>query len=193
MTITAYQAFRTISAVFNVCGKQRGAIGEAVSQAEHARQAAFLALQFNEPPTLVIATLFHDVGHLIPFGLNMMGPDGKDLGNLFHEYDGAELLHSFGYPLAVTEPVRMHVLAKRYVISQEKENIDKLSAASRASFEQQGGVMSQELMDHFEQHQYFNEAMKLRNYEDQAKNVDITYKLPDIHEYKHINEKAWKY
>ena len=39
--------------------------GEAVSQAEHALQAADLAQREGEPDRLVVAALLHDVGHLL--------------------------------------------------------------------------------------------------------------------------------
>ena len=193
MTLTAQQAFRVVSAVFNLCGRRRGAIGETVTQTEHALQAAYLARKFNERPPLVIATLCHDIAHLIPFGMSMLDRDGNDLGNMFHEQDGAEFLRNLGYPRAVTEPIRLHVLAKRFVITTNKENIGKLSAASRASFEQQGGIMSDRLMRDFEQHEYFADAMKLRNYEDQAKNVEITHELPGMADYQYTNRLAWVY
>lgn len=193
MTLSAQQAFRVVSAIFNMCGRQRGAIGESVTHTEHALQAAYLACMFNERPPLIIATLCHDIGHLIPFGMSMLDSDGNDLGNMFHEQDGAELLRILGYPCAVTEPIRLHVLAKRFELSTNQENIKKLSTTSRAKFEQQGGLMSARHMRDFKQHKYFTDAIKLHNYKDQAKNVENIHELPSMADYQYINRLAWVY
>ena len=39
--------------------------GEAISQRDHAIQAAMLAENENATPALIVAALLHDVGHLI--------------------------------------------------------------------------------------------------------------------------------
>jgi predicted HD phosphohydrolase len=53
--------------ILAVFGK-RGAgayFGERVSMTEHALQAAYLAQAAAAPPSLVVAALLHDVGHLV--------------------------------------------------------------------------------------------------------------------------------
>ena len=47
---------------------KRGAgayFGESVSMTEHGLQAAYFARSAGAPPSLVIAALLHDVGHLV--------------------------------------------------------------------------------------------------------------------------------
>ena len=42
-------------------------IGESVTQNEHMIQAAMLAEQDNQDDVIILAALFHDIGHLIQF------------------------------------------------------------------------------------------------------------------------------
>src|SRR5258705_5970639 len=81
--------------------------GEAVSQQEHALQAASLAMQDRASEALVAAALLHDIGHLLS-GDETMAENGFD-GR--HEDAGNAWLRKYFGP-AVTEPVRMHVAAK---------------------------------------------------------------------------------
>src|SRR5262245_24483528 len=92
-------------------GGAQAYFGEPVTQLEHALQTAALADESQAPDTLVIAALLHDVGHLV-HGLS------EDIAR--HGVDGAHenaahvwLTGQLG--IAVTEPVRLHVLAKRYL------------------------------------------------------------------------------
>lgn len=48
--------------------RQRGQAqygGEAISQLDHALQCAALAEQAGQPPEMIAACLFHDLGHLV--------------------------------------------------------------------------------------------------------------------------------
>src|ERR1700677_1834278 len=85
--------------------------GEAVTETEHALQAAFLAECGGADHTLITAALLHDIGHLL-HGLSediaQHGLDGK------HETAGAAWLERHFGP-AIVLPVRMHVAAKRYL------------------------------------------------------------------------------
>ena len=109
--------------------------GESVSQAEHALQAAYLAEQSQAPDALVVAALLHDVGHLL---------DGQDEDLAGRGFDGrheeagcAWLATNFGPE--VTEPIRLHVAAKRYLCAVSSSYLDGLSPASRLSLSLQGG------------------------------------------------------
>jgi phosphonate degradation associated HDIG domain protein len=139
--------------------------GEAVSQLEHALQAATIALQHQESVAVVIASLLHDVGHLLhdlPEDAPLEGVD--DL----HETLGARWLSSRFGP-EVTEPVRLHVAAKRYLCTVDSEYQRTLSEPSLVSLGLQGGLMSTTESLEFEASEYFREAIVLRQFDDAAK------------------------
>ena len=116
---------------------RRGAtayFGEPVSMTEHSLQAAYFAQANAAPPALVIAALLHDVGHLIddvPDDLEDWKIDAR------HEEVGSRWLAS-RFPPAVSEPVRLHVPAKRYLCATESAYFAKLSDASVVTLKLQG-------------------------------------------------------
>jgi len=150
------------------CFRLRGNSGygkEAVSQLEHALQAAYFAEQANASPYLITACLLHDVGHL----LHDLPDDAPD-NNIDdqHEQLGAAWLTEHFVP-EVVEPIRLHVAAKRYLCAVDSEYFAILSPPSVQSLELQGGPMTETQAAHFEQHPHFAEAIQLRRYDDQAK------------------------
>ncbi len=151
--------------------------GEAVTQLEHALQAAHFAEQDGQPPELIAAALLHDIGHL----LHGHGEDHLEHGlNDRHEDLGAHFLaRAFG--AAVTEPVRLHVPAKRYLASGKHPDYPGiLSPASVRSLELQGGLMSADEIRTFEMDPHFDAAAKVREYDDRAKVVNFVT-LPFAH------------
>src|SRR5580698_2525539 len=89
--------------------------GENISILEHSLQAAWLAQQSGAEPHLVVAALLHDIGHLLhglPEDIAAHGLDGR------HEVVGQAWLRSRFGP-NVSEPVRLHVDAKRYLCFAE--------------------------------------------------------------------------
>src|SRR6202007_1380230 len=94
--------------------------GEAVTQREHALQAAAEAEQCGAAPPLVAAALVHDVGHLLA------GEDAEATVDLSHEEIGARWLARWFGP-EVTEPVRLHVAAKRYLLYVDPPSLGSLS------------------------------------------------------------------
>ncbi len=144
--------------------------GEAVTQLEHALQAAHFAEQDGQPAEWIAAALLHDIGHF----LHGHGEDYLDQGiNDRHEDLGARFLaHAFGP--AVTEPIRLHVPAKRYLASGKHPGYPELlSPASVRSLELQGGPMTAAEIGAFEAHPYFAAAAKVREYDDRAKIVGL--------------------
>lgn len=139
--------------------------GEAVSQLEHALQAAALARGANAPAAEVAAALLHDLGHL----LHHLGEDCVDAGiDDAHEELGVRFL-SKHFPPAVVEPIRLHVAAKRYLCTVESGYFSALSQASIASLNLQGGPMTAAEATLFEVHPFFREAVALRRRDDAAK------------------------
>jgi phosphonate degradation associated HDIG domain protein len=139
--------------------------GEPVTQTEHALQTAWQAEQDGATPALVTAALLHDVGHL----LHDLGEDCAEEGiDDRHEALGAEWLARHFRP-EVVEPIRLHVAAKRYRCSVDPAYHARLSDASRLSLKLQGGPFSNSQASHFEQHPYFEDAVRLRLWDEAAK------------------------
>ena len=158
--------------------------GEAITQLQHALQAAQLAEKENSTAELVVAALLHDFGHL----LHDLPDDAPDLGvDDFHEA-AAESSLSQLFPPAVTEPIKLHVQAKRYLCSTDSTYAAKLSAASITSLRLQGGTMSEkELMD-FKSSTHWRDALRLRIWDDLAKDPKI--KTPSLDHYLDFLKKA---
>lgn len=139
---------------------------EVVTQLEHALQCAALAKQQDASPTLVTGALLHDIGHII---LDEHSAREAFLDtDLSHEEVGAQYLEPF-FPEAVTTPIRLHVPAKRYLCTTDASYHDGLSEASKRSLKVQGGVMSDEEREAFEQIPHFQDALTLRRWDDLAK------------------------
>lgn len=139
--------------------------GEAVTQLDHALQTAHHARNAGEPGTLVAAALLHDIGHL----LQKQGEDAADRGvDALHERIGAAWLAQ-GFGPQLTEPVRLHIEAKRYLATRTPSYLATLSHASRESLRLQGGPMTQAEAAEFETVPAFDAAIRLRIYDDQGK------------------------
>lgn len=140
--------------------------GEEVTQLEHALQAAACAEQAREPNALVAAALLHDIGHLLP---TETGVDGaRDPGGFRHEVAGARYLTRW-FDADVTEPIRLHVPAKRYLVTTEPTYFATLSAESILSLEVQGGRMDAKERERFERDPYAEAAIRLRRIDEAAK------------------------
>ena len=98
--------------------ERRGAesyLGEAVTMSEHMLQGAVLAEQEGAPEELVAAALLHDIGHYTSeFGTMSLGDERDN----YHEESGAAVLAPF-FPPVITECVRLHVPAKRYLCATD--------------------------------------------------------------------------
>lgn len=143
--------------------------GEAVTQLEHALQSAWLAERDGRPAAVVAAALLHDVGHF----LHGHGEDYLDRNiNDKHEDLGARFLaRAFGPE--VTEPIRLHVPAKRYLAAVRPGYAELLSPASAKSLELQGGPMTPDEARAFEAGPHFAAAAVVREYDDRAKVVGL--------------------
>jgi phosphonate degradation associated HDIG domain protein len=147
---------------------------EAVSQLEHALQCATLAEQAGKNNAPIAACLLHDLGHLI----HNLGEDVAIRGiDDAHEQRAIPLLSQLFEP-AVTEPIRLHVAAKRYLCASDRHYWERLSPASKRSLELQGGIFSSEEADAFIQQPYATDAVQLRIYDDRAKEVNLP--TPDL-------------
>ncbi|MEM1393410.1 MAG: phosphonate degradation HD-domain oxygenase [Cyanobacteria bacterium P01_H01_bin.150] len=138
---------------------------EAVTQLEHALQCATLAEEACQSNEMITACLLHDIGHLIDEkGVN---PTVQGIDDL-HEQRALPILRELFEP-ALTEPIRLHVAAKRYLCAVSPDYWQKLSNKSKRSLELQGGIFSLEAAYKFIRKPYAKQAVQLRIYDDQAK------------------------
>lgn len=172
MTTKAEITEKLMEMVFRKGGDLYG--GEAVTQEQHALQAAFLAEQDGQPAHVIVAALLHDVGHLFEPEFNNALESQND-GR--HEDIGFAFLKRWFGP-EVTEPVHLHVDAKRYLCATRPGYFDTLSPASVHSLALQGGPMSAEEITAFEILPGHKDAVHVRIYDDLAK--DVEKKTPDI-------------
>jgi gamma-butyrobetaine dioxygenase len=162
---------RTIARLFATAGTS-DYLGEPVSQAAHMLQAAALAEAAGVSPALIAAALLHDVGHFtgVITGRDLMrGTDHR------HGDAGADWLAQWFGP-EVTEPVRLHVAAKRYLCAVEPGYFDTLSPASVHTLRIQGGPMNPREAATFEAEPASAAALRLRRWDDAAK--DPAAKVP---------------
>ena len=89
-----------------------------------------------------------------------------------HAALGARILSPLFGP-SVAQPVALHVLAKRWRCTKDPDYFDTLSPTSRDSLHAQGGLLSEEECERFEDHPGFREAMWLRTWDDTAKVVGL--------------------
>lgn len=149
----------------------------AVSQLQHALQAAHLAQKAGHPDSLVAAALLHDIGHMVhDLGEN---PAARGVDDA-HEALGADWLAQH-FPPDVTEPVRLHVAAKRYLCTTEADYFAKLSADLVRSLALQGGNMSADELSAFEANPGAKHAVILRRLDEEAKDPNaVTPSLSDF-------------
>jgi len=143
---------------------------EVVTQLDHALQCAALATRDGRSDGLVAAALLHDVGHL----LWMAAHDDPSVPrqDTRHEDVGADTLAAL-FDDDVTEPIRLHVAAKRVLLSIDAEYAASLSPGSTASAVRQGGPATPDEVASFEALPRSAEALELRRIDDAGKLVGL--------------------
>ena len=148
-----------------------------ISQIEHAFQTMEMGIKLDNNEDFHLCCFLHDIGHLL---LKENNNNADFLNeNLHHELIGYRFLKNFFEP-SISKPILLHVEAKRYLCSINKDYYNSLSEASQTSFKIQGGLMSLEECQKFRNTTYYNYAVKLREIEDLSKktsigNMDFTY------------------
>ncbi|CAN1209456.1 phosphonate degradation HD-domain oxygenase [Tumidithrix helvetica PCC 7403] len=151
--------------------------GEPVSQLEHGLQCATLARERGASSELITACLLHDLGHL----LHDLGENCAEKAiDSRHEYEGVKPLELL-FPPTVTEPIRLHVEAKRYLCAADPTYLAGLSLASQSSLILQGGIFSKEEAFVFMGKPYAKDAVSLRAWDDLAKVEGL--KTPDLNDF----------
>jgi phosphonate degradation associated HDIG domain protein len=158
--------------------------GEGVSQLTHALQCATLAERNRAPASEIVAALLHDIGHLIHDLPETIADEGIDTE---HESLGAAWL-SQHFDAAVSDPVRLHVAAKRYLCAVEPGYFSELSPASVQSLELQGGPMDSALQASFRSEKLHEAAIRLRRLDDEGK--DPAMKTPPLGHFRRYVEQT---
>lgn len=168
-------------------------IGEPVTQIEHMVQAAMLAEKDGQSKEVILAALFHDIGHLIQLDYKTNDKSNKfdkainnleTMGNYGiknHEKIGAEFLRLNGINYPIPELVENHVKVKKYRTYKDKEYYNKLSPASLKTLEYQGGPMTKIEAEEFEEDPLFSLSLKIRDYDDAAKVENMEIKSLDYY------------
>jgi phosphonate degradation associated HDIG domain protein len=143
--------------------------GEAVTQGEHALQAAWLAERSGASVSLITAALLHDLGHLV----HHLADDapGQGIDDRHEILAARRLARSFGPD--VVEPVRLHVAAKRFLCAVDPGYWDSLSVPSQVSLELQGGPMTTEEVNRFRENPHGDAAVSVRRWDDLAKTANL--------------------
>jgi len=139
----------------------RDYLGEPVTIGTHMLQAAALAEAAGADPSQVAAALLHDIGHL------------RNETDSRHGAAGAEWLSQW-FGEEVTEPVRLHVSAKRYLCAAEPGYFELLSDESVRTLKHQGGPMTAAEAAAFEALPFANAAVAVRRWDDEAKDPAVT-------------------
>ena len=147
---------------------------EQVSMEQHALQAAALARASGASDALVLAALLHDVGHFLA------QPD-SEFGVTDHGTTGGAWLAERFEP-AVSEPVRLHVAAKRVRGFVDPAYEEQLSSASVGTLRLQGGAMSAAEAREFEAEPFAQDALALRSFDDGGKVAGL--EIPALDEWR---------
>ena len=171
--------------ISNFTNNQSLYIGENVTMSQHMIQAAMLAEKAKCKKEVICSCLLHDYGHFIlddPDELVRNNQDGK------HEDIGYEYLKKF-FKKEVVEPIKHHVIAKRY-LARDKKYYNRLSEASVVSLKLQGGLLNSKEAKAFEKEEFFKDAIKVRKFDEAAKQIGV--KIKDIIQYKDLLKASLK-
>ena len=161
-----------------------------VGMCEHMLQTAELASTAGATPSLLVACLLHDIGHFgadypLHFGNESHTHMQSASQDLRHEEAGAIMLTPYFGP-DVTEPIRLHVAAKRYLCAADSEYSAQLSATTLHTLSLQGGMLKETEVESFLGLPYSNDAVQLRQWDDAA--MIAGRSVPSIEHYMDLLE-----
>jgi len=138
-----------------------------VTVLQHALQTAWLAERGGASSALVSACLLHDLGHLLDDA-----PPRQSEQHVSHgPRAAARLAELFGAP--VTDPIRLHVDAKRYLCYAHPGYVHNLSPYAARSLERQGGAFTPDAARAFMRESHAVDAVNLRLWDDQAQSSTL--------------------
>ncbi|PVH28016.1 HD domain-containing protein [Pararhodobacter oceanensis] len=149
-------------------------LGEPVNMGQHMLQGATIAEQNGQPEEIIVGALLHDIGHFTSeFGTFTM----EDTEDRHHEDAGGAVLERF-FPTVITDCVRYHVAAKRYLCATRPSYFDRLTKASVHSLHLQGGPMTAAEVAEFEKNPNLAQIIAVRYLDDAGKIPDMV--TPDF-------------
>lgn len=162
--VTKYNIVAFIADIF----ARRGAeayLGEPVTISAHMYQSAQLAEEAGASEEMIVAALLHDIGHFT----NEFPDNAAELGiDSHHDRAGAAIVAPY-FPKIVTDCVRHHVSAKRYLCAIDQGYFDNLSEASVLSLKLQGGPMTEKAAAKFAEIADADAIVQIRKWDDEAK------------------------
>ena len=183
--MTSRPAGSLVEEIVDLYARKGGAsYGEGVSLIEHGLQAAQLAEQEGQGAPMIVAALLHDIGHLLhdfPEDIADQGVDSQ------HESLASAWLSQY-FPKEVSEPVRLHVAAKRFLCATDPAYAGQLSEASLRSLGLQGGRFTPDEAAQFRLHPHGQAAVLLRRLDEQAKVAGLP--TPDLEHFRPCLEAA---
>jgi predicted HD phosphohydrolase len=102
-----------------------------------------------------------------------------------HEITGSKFLETY-FIKGITEPIRLHVKAKRYLYTMKKEEIEKLSQKLQREFVLQGGFMDETEMKEYKKEEFFDDSIDLRNIEEECFFLDKQNKFNDYYNFEYF-------
>ena len=166
--------FEEIQQMFEKGGAE-AYFGERVTQLQHALQSAQRATEAGADDEMVVAALLHDVGHLLGGNIH------AEIGVVDHDSNCIEWLQARGFSPRLIALVSGHVRAKRYLVVTRPDYRAKLSEASKKTLDLQGGPMNAEEVREFEEDPYFREMLRLRAWDEQAKDPEAVVPGLDVY------------
>lgn len=146
--------------------------GGRVSLLDHVLQTAAIAEGDGAPAALIAAAVLHEYGHVAPdlqAGRSQPGTNGQHAAPLpgSPEEAGAHFLARYFVP-AVTEPIRLHDAARRYLWTVTPAYFDTIASAAPRHLHQPGSLFSDAEVRAFEASPHFAAAIRLRQYDGRA-------------------------
>lgn len=172
-TLTRDTIVAFLGDIFERCGEEEY-LGEPVTMAQHMLQGATLAERNGLDEDIIVGALLHDIGHFTSeFGTFSM----NDTEDRHHEEAGADVLSRF-FPDVITDCVRYHVAAKRYLCATKPDYFQRLSEASIHSLNLQGGPMTKEEVADFEKNPNLKQIIQVRYLDEAGKEPEM--ETPDF-------------
>lgn len=155
--------------------------GEAVSKLQHAEQCASHARNAGADEELILASLLHDIGHLLECEGALRD---ERVGVINHDEIGQVWLLSRGFSVRLAALVGGHVDAKRYLTAMNPGYLARLSPASIETLRLQGGPMNESNAAAFAKTPELRDLLRLRSWDEMAK--DPNWEGPSADSYREM-------